>query len=232
MEESIDHFGVIKMIDINKGFGFISSDTDDKEYYFKLRSLHEPVKPNDIVAFIIKTNKFDSHADAIRKIYTNDHGVKFIPRINRKHIHAGVESFLPDIYEQITEFSKESIKRDFQFPTIVGLSDCVTTVDNDIIIYAIRKGRLGYTRFVINREPEPTRWITIVLRKLSSYYQVISCYFGRKAGPEPWDSYATSEDLEFWSHHALIYGNEEIVDGSKTYENPWVLNQPAICKVR
>jgi cold shock CspA family protein len=232
MEEELnDHSGVIKMIDIQKGFGFIYSDLDQKNYYFKLNSLHEIVKPNDIVAFVVKTNNRGVYADAIRKVYTNKSGIKFIPRIKRTHIHDGVESYLPFVYEQITEFELEYFRRGVEFPSIVGLSDCVETDDQDIVFYAIREGRHGFTRFVINRESLPTKWITIVLRKLSSYYQIITCYFGEPAPCEPGDSYATEDSLEFWLSHALVFGNEAIIEGSRTYDNPWVLNQAAICNV-
>jgi len=49
---------------------------------------------------------------------------------------------------------------------------------------------------------------------------------------EPWDSNASLSDLEFWSNHALIYGDEEIILESKTYNCPWVLNQPSVCKLK
>lgn len=112
MEEELnDHLGVIKMLDIRKGFGFISSELDTKDYYFKLRSLQKIVKPNDIVAFVVKTNNRGAYADAIRKIYTNRSGIKFIPRIKRKHIHDGVDPYLPVVYEQITEFGLCMITR-------------------------------------------------------------------------------------------------------------------------
>lgn len=231
-EEFLEHIGLIKMIDINRGFGFITCILSQKDYYFKLNSLHEAVNPFDEVAFIIKKTLDKESAYAIRKIYTNKYAIKFIPRVNRKHIHEGVESYLPDIYERITDNTQEKIVQDFEFPSTVGKTICVETDNSDIIFYAIRKGRLGHTRFVINREPKDTKHITVILRKLSGYYQLISCYIGRVATYEPWDSNASLSDLEFWSNHALIYGDEEIILESKTYNCPWVLNQPSVCKLK
>jgi len=232
MQESLDHIGVIKMIDITRGFGFIKCLQPQKDYYFKLNSLHEVVNPSDEVAFIVRKTLDKEVADAIRKIYTNNYGIKFIPRVNRTHIHEGVESYLPDIYERITEYSEDKNVQEFEFQSIVGQTICVTTDDNDVIFYAIRKGRLGHTRFVINREPQETNFITVILRKLTGYYQLISCYVGRTATYEPWDINASLGDLDFWNNHALIYGEEAIILESKTYDCPWVLNQPSICKLK
>lgn len=230
MQESLDHIGIIKMIDISRGFGFVKCMQPQKDYYFKLNSLHEVVNPSDEVAFIVKKTLEKEVAEAIRKIYTNKYGIKFIPRVNRRHIHEGVESYLPDIYERITENTEERIVQEFEFPSIVGQTICVTTDDSDVVYYAIRKGRFGHTRFVINREPMDTNHITVILRKLSGYYQLISCYVGKVAKPEPWDEYALPDALEFWENHALIFGEEEIIIESKTDICPWVLNQPAICR--
>ena len=118
------------------------------------------------------------------------------------------------------------------FPQIIGQTICVSTNENDEVFYAIREGRLGHTRFVLNRKPKDTKFITIILRKLPDYYQIISCYLGNVAKPEPWDEYALPDDLVFWENHALIFGEENIIVDSKTKTCPWVLNQPAISKIK
>jgi len=63
-------------------------------------------------------------------------------------------------------------------------------------------------------------------------YKVITCYLGRLATPEPWDKDASINSIYFWNKHALIHGCEEIIPDSKTYLCPWVLNQPAICRLK
>ena len=70
------------------------------------------------------------------------------------------------------------------------------------------------------------------MRKLPDYYQIISSYIGNVAKPEPWDEYALQDDLVFWENHALIFGEENILVDSKTDICPWILNQPAISKIK
>lgn len=226
-----EHTGRVIHIDRNMKFGFIDSEIDNNRYYFKTFSLHGEIELNDRVAFLTEYKNEKQYVHAIRKIFQNKIGVKFIPRVSKTHLHKGIEPYLSVVIDQILDLNAERIVKDFEFPSIIGQTTCVTTDENDEIVYAIREGRLGHSRFVLNREPVDTNFLTIVLRKLSDYYQIISCYIGKLAKPEPWDEYASPDALEFWENHALIFGEEEIIIESKTDTCPWVLNQPAICRL-
>jgi hypothetical protein len=74
--------------------------------------------------------------------------------------------------------------------------------------------------------------MTLVLKNVASHYLIISTYIGRIAGKEPWDEQATISDMEFWNKHALIFGEENIIVESKTDVCPWILNMPAISKIK
>ena len=231
-DELDDLLGKIKMINIREGYGYIISDMDGKDYKFILNSLQEVVKPSDEVAFITKKKDDREVAEAIRRIYTNKHGIKFIPRVSSTHIHDGVEPHMPMVYEQIIDINQLKIVKEFEFPSDIGQSTCVKTDDNDIIYYAIREGRFGHSRIVLHREPENTKFITVFLLRIADLYKVMTCYKGRLTTPEPWDKEASYEALDFWSKHALIHGYDEIIPYSKTYSCPWELNQHAICKFK
>jgi len=87
---------------------------------------------------------------------------------------------------------------------IVGKTECVETTDDDEIVYSTRPGRKGPTRFVLNREPEDTQFINVILKRADEGYVLISAFFGGNAEPEPWDRHATQAAVDFWATHALI----------------------------
>jgi cold shock CspA family protein len=231
-DELPEYHGKIKMIDKSKGFGFIKSEIDNVDYYFKTPSLQEEIQLNDKVAFLLENKNERQFASAIRKIYQNKDGLVFIPRINSTHIHKGIEQYLSHIFDRIAKSEEEFIVKEFEFPEIIGKTTCVTTYQDDKIFYAIRKGRFGHTRFVENREPVDCNYMTIVLKNVATHYLIITTYIGRIAGKEPWDEHATLSDMEFWNKHALIFGEENIIVESRTDICPWVLNQHAICRLK
>ena len=116
-EELPEHYGEIKMIDRSKGFGFIISGIDNNDYYFKTASLQGEIQPNDKVAFLLDNRNEKQFATAIRKIYQNKFGIKFIPRVSRTHIHKGIEPYLPIILDQISDINADRIVKDFEFPS-------------------------------------------------------------------------------------------------------------------
>jgi hypothetical protein len=226
-----EHIGRIIHLDRDNKFGLLKSEIDSDNYYFKTIVLHGDIQLNDRVTFTIRNKDEKQVITIIRRIYQNKYGMIFIPRVNSSHIHKGVEPYFPYIFEQITKFDEEKIVMAFEFPSIVGKTTCVTTNENDEIFYAIRVGRSGHTRFVLNREPFNCNFITVVLLRVPTHYLIMSSYIGNVAKPEPWDEHASPDDLEFWKEHALIFGEEKIIDDSQSKTCPWVLNMPAICKI-
>jgi len=105
----------------------------------------------------------------------------------------------------------------------IGKTDLVETNDNDDIFYAKRLNRGDiYTRFVKNRERAETSFTTVVLVKISDGYRLSSAWFGRKSLPFPNDNPKYEmESREFWKNHALVWGKQEIQQGTETAECPW-----------
>ena len=138
------------------------------------------------------------------------------------HLHNGVAKLLPEMLAQVSG-GKEFIEQEYDFGRIVGETVCVGTGENDQIVYAKRPRRNGHTRFVRNRQAEPCSTALAVLKKdrVRPVYYLITAFIGKKAGLEPWDNRATSRDREFWKHHALVYGSEEIVPGTEAEVCPW-----------
>lgn len=141
------------------------------------------------------------------------------------HIHDNpeLEKYLVLALSKITSNNQNVIGGEVDFGETIGVSRCVPTTQGDEIIFAMRPKRKGYTRFVKNRQPEPTNKLTIILTKdkQTNDYLVLTTYIGAKAEPEPWDFRATDKALDFWKSHALVYGTEPILEGTETLEAKW-----------
>lgn len=106
-----------------------------------------------------------------------------------------------------------------KFPFRVGCCNCVETNLNDEIVFAKRRGRDTYTRFVKNKKSEIVNSVIFILKKnrekIGEYY-LITAFPGTESFKEPEDLNIKSREelaecLEFWQNHALIY-DEEIID--------------------
>ncbi|MFZ4776951.1 MAG: hypothetical protein ACOYM3_16400 [Terrimicrobiaceae bacterium] len=145
--------------------------------------------------------------------------------IDRKHSHlssdtatrAAVNEALSRIHGNNRQFIEEEITYDKP----VGQTVCVSTTDNDIIVMAKRRNRTGLSRLVMNRTPEPSSKVFVVLKKSGPFeYVLITGFIGGKPHPELFDTNAFdrkedpakayAEAKEFWSNHALIYHSQEI----------------------
>lgn len=119
-------------------------------------------------------------------------------------------------------FQEKEVYRDYDIGKIVGLSDLVETDANDEIIYAKRLNREGYTRFVKNRNPEPTSYLTVYLKQDEEQkYELVSAWIGKTCPAFPDDEYAIPESKPFWDKHALVWGNQPIISGTETTGCPW-----------
>ncbi|HRH25424.1 MAG TPA: hypothetical protein PLD99_00525 [Parcubacteria group bacterium] len=134
------------------------------------------------------------------------------------HIHGNetVEKYLPLALERIDSMGRDFIVEAVDFGEEIGVSMCVETTPEDEIVYAVRPKRRGPTRFVKNREGEPTSEFTVILKKVDEGYIVITAFVGPKAEKEPWDPMATEESKEFWNNHALIWESEEVIPGTES----------------
>lgn len=110
--------------------------------------------------------------DAISRIDTKrecDGNGKFIPRRDASYI-----------YEEI------------EYPEVIGTSNVVETNPSDTILYAQRPRQKRLSRLVRGREPEPTRYFTVILMEQETApgtYRLLAGWIGRKTEPEPCDYY-------------------------------------------
>lgn len=220
--------GCVKMMNSPKSFGFIAVEGGD-DIYFQYRDLDDAkLIVGDEVLFIVNVKGSRKYASAIRKVYNNSKEVKFVNRVN-SHLHNNIQKLLPEVVEKVSDFSDDFDVQEIEFDRVVGKTICVPASEGDDVVYAIRKGRNGHTRFVKDRESIDCKIVTIVLKKMSEgTVLIVSCFIGKKAEVEPFDERATKSSIEFWSSHALIWDGEEIIEGSKVIENPWELGCNAI----
>lgn len=156
-------------------------------------------------------------------------GEVVIDRYN-SHLKDGIAHILPDALARIESNGRTFFVEEVDFGQPIGETICVATGPSDEIVYAKRPKRFGYTRFVKNRQPEPCSSVVIILKTADGQadaekYVLVTAFIGRKPEPEPWDTknFAQQENpaeaerkaREFWSSHALIYDNDQIIQGTE-----------------
>lgn len=155
------------------------------------------------------------------------------------HIHNDSPKFmkyLANALLQIESNGRDSIEQEIQFDHVIGKTICVEAKSGDEIIFAQRKGRVGFSRFVKNREAEDCYSLFVVLKKAEEdpgCYVITTAFIGHLSFPEPWDENAFSkrensakarqDSIEYWSTHALVWESEEIkiIPGTETTQCPW-----------
>lgn len=133
--------------------------------------------------------------------------------IDRPNSHLHVEhELLERALGMINSFGRDFMVEEVFMGEQVGYSHCVETTEEDRIVYAFRPNRSGPTRFVRDRDVEPTESVTVILKRTEdpATMVLISAWAGNPAPPEPWDRNATDNSQEFWSNHALVWGTQEI----------------------
>ena len=117
--------------------------------------------------------------------------------------------------------ANEFIILSHSFEENIGKTSCVRVSDNDRFFYAKRKNRSGYSKFVLDREPEDCNNVIAILKQttVENEYILITSFVGNPAEPEPWDKIATQKAFDFWESHALIVSDlSEIDESSITYD--------------
>lgn len=232
MQKNETYIGKILTLNHDKKFGFISHKDFTSNLYFRINESNKNLTRNDLVAFSVEKLTIGLRAILVRKAYTNKYGVTFFPRPNQTHIHSDLDAFIPLIYDSIKDYTQEFLEKEINFDFTTGFSECVETTIDDYIVYAIRKGRLGHTRLVLNKPKAQTNSIFFVVKLTDIGYMFITFYCGTKAAREPYDIFATTADLEFWKNHALIYDEDKILPDTFTTIEPWVINCNAISTIK
>lgn len=120
-----------------------------------------------------------------------------------------------DITEDIVRVEQDMGK-------VIGTTDLLETDENDEIVYALRPLRSTYSRFVKNKKPISTRWVTVDVRKREGDYFLYTTFIGRLTPSFPGGDYLLEQSEVFWSNHALAWGNQEVIPETETTECPWV----------
>ena len=102
----------------------------------------------------------------------------------------------------------------------------VTAADN--VFYAKRYGAFGYSKFVHDRTPVGSRFITAMLRPNTRFgkrvFECVALYRGEHSPREPWacvdDPKAFAESVTFWSAHAFCLGTPDTPAYDFTTERP------------
>jgi len=148
---------------------------------------------------------------------------------HRSHIHPTVMPHLPAALARISSQGRDFLVESVDFGRPIGETICVPTGPRDEIVYAVRSGRRGLTRFVKNRAPLPTSAVRVVLKRddAGGYFVLLTAFLGPPAPPEPWDrnTIRTRDELAravaFWNTHALVWGYEPSIAGTETKRCPW-----------
>lgn len=95
---------------------------------------------------------------------------------------------------------------------IVGHDYVVATKEDDNIFYAKALYEQIYTRFIRNRDPNPTQYVAITLRRVmdGQAYELCSARIGRSTPPRPDAAGASLESRHYWKMHALIHTGEPL----------------------
>lgn len=151
--------------------------------------------------------KFVGYCSNAARVFDRDDG--------HNDVHPVDESLLREALLKITP-CENFIKEVIPFGRVIGKTTCVTVDKTDTIIKAYRKGRLGPTPMVLNREPSDCSTLVVILKKIGiSDYILITTFIGGLSEREPWDPSITYPEEQqraeaFWSTHALIY-DESII---------------------
>lgn len=169
----------------------------------------------------MRYNNFQQTRQGLQFLGNSKNGIPVFDRPNSHFLdHGFSKETMKEALSRITQtsqFEKHVVNMGEQ----VGFTNCVVVSDEDRIVMAVRKNRLGPTPMVLNREPEPCNSVVIILKKghddEGEYFILITAFVGEGSEPEPWDSQLDHDSEEyaravlFWQTHALVY-DEEVID--------------------
>lgn len=125
------------------------------------------------------------------------------------------------------ELVKPEIASHFDLGRVIGTSDVVTVDEGDEIVYGVRRNceRDGLVPFVKGRNGESCRTVALhVVRQPDESYMLSSAWIGEFGGddePFPQAPDATERSIDYWDHHAFVYGSQEMIAGTETTQRPW-----------
>lgn len=214
--------GQIKTIKEEKNFGFINYK-EGRDIYFSLSAdILNQLSVNDEVVF--EKVMMDDGRDRtvkVRKIVRDATGRIFVMNWKSNWLKVDLQRFLPFISDEI-DFSLETFKvQQFDFKEAIGNTDLVEANEGEVF-YAIREGRMGYSRLIKGREAKKSNSLVLSMRPIyDNMIEVVSCYVGVLSHPEPFSRHATNECLIFWRTHALRSENMVYDESTVQFDCPW-----------
>lgn len=154
----------------------------------------------------------------------NNQSVFIDTETSNARLHILENPNLLDLVKEVLEQSevsgeKAAIEKDLGRE--IGETTLVETSDTDEIIYAKRLHRDTFTRFVKNRQPAKTNYITVILNKADNGYELWSAWCGRLVPTSPGTDQEMSTTREFWAQHALVFDPKIIQADTITTTYPW-----------
>lgn len=104
---------------------------------------------------------------------------------------------------------------------VIGETSLIETSDQDEIVYAKRLHREKFTRFVKHKTVQPTNFVTVILHKKDTGYDLWSAWCGRLVPTSPGGDDEMPKSQGFWGQHALVYDETIIQPGTVTTRCPW-----------
>ena len=127
---------------------------------------------------------------------------------------------LVEVLVKCSIFDGENVAIEHDMGGVVGKTSCVNTTDEDEIIYAKRLYRDSYSRFVNNRRPEDTQFVTAIFQQKDYGYRLWSAWCGRLVPSSPDSEGRMNTSKGFWANHALVYDPKIIESGSERKTQP------------
>ena len=148
----------------------------------------------------------------------------YIDRVNSHALTHFTHS--PQLADEVREVIaklniKEELRIEHDTGKMIGLTDLYETNEGDEIVYAKRVLRDTYSRFVKNKEPQQTSWLTLHIKKQDDEYFLYTAFIGRSTPSFPGGDYLPEQSKSFWSTHALVWGTQEVVPATETSVSPW-----------
>ncbi|NRT15271.1 cold shock CspA family protein [Flavobacterium sp. 28A] len=129
-----EFIGQVEKVYPEEGHGFISSLCLQENIYFELKGILKNLNETDSVAFIIERHNKNMKANLVRKVYTNDSGIKFVSRVDNTHNHVDLDKFMPLIGNFIKDYNEDFIEKEFTFDFVIGTTECIQTDISDEIM--------------------------------------------------------------------------------------------------
>lgn len=111
------------------------------------------------------------------------------------------------VREIVVDRGAERVIRSKDWGSPIGESSCLRLRASDVPIYARLKGRNVFGKFVRDRLPEQSSYLTIQLKLVCGEWRLVRVFVGEHAPAFPGDPNAAKGSRAFWATHAMLWGS-------------------------